>query len=986
MELKRRTLFALLGAGAVAGHLFPELSFADDTETCRRLGPRNGGFEEQVTNGNIPGWTQDYGAGGFRVGTEQVLEGQQALHVQKSSSIVALASEPMPVNPGMYYATAARATWGSGSLELRMLFHDADGAELHRATRAFAPEASEDWYVVALGAEAPEGAATVQIMLWSPTGRAEYWIDDVSVVETHSRIEYFQTAANELGALGMTATGGKAYVVTRNQTPALLGEYEIATRSLTRKWELPESNGAWALTNDGSTVYVCGTLGGRMFKLDIESGELTAFPVFGATNLTAYNIALAEDGNLYTCTFPDCAVWQVNPDTGAATQKWTLGDGEQYARCLAAEGKYLVVGTSPDGSLYRIDIESGEVTDISPPDAPELGWVGAGIHDGVAYATTGNAVFAVEVATGTLQKSWTLEGRQIDALSALSDGSVWGTMRPEGNIYRLAPDGEEFELLGAPTPGQEHRTVQEIDGLVLGQAGNGTIWAWDGTDFDLYDVQDTEMAGPTVVQDMLRLPDGRMVVSASQMRVQELGVGVIADIPIAATPIRIGYHDGRLFTFTYPRTEVIEIDMETWETETRALIGAGQSRPWCAHYDPDLNAFLIGTEGSAGNPGALTVYRLDDDSITNHVDIIEGHAITFTCHHEGRTFIGSGLAPAGESAKIAEVDPATGEVLWSEVAVEGLRTIESMVVKDGVLVGVVRGNRWFAYDLESRTMLRRGWLAGTHSYGNLTLHGDRLILPVHNGLILELSLDGPDCPVLLDGFAEGWRRAPKLFFEGDGDTAIGLADTNLARFDLNPCHLSPDDLDPVDPGATSASVAAVTAVGRTANVWGTVPTGKATVRTQVKLPDGRWATSQTGESDENGWYVIELTYGKRTAGTYTWRVVVDHADGRREVTEEFPQTRVAVPTVATAGSKPTGSTANVWGTVAGTAGLRVWTEIRLADGRWVRSQETTTEARGWYAIELTYGKNTPGTYRWRVRAQHPEAGILTSEEFTFTRT
>lgn len=93
----------------------------------------------------------------------------------------------------------------------------------------------------------------------------------------------------------------------------------------------------------------------------------------------------------------------------------------------------------------------------------------------------------------------------------------------------------------------------------------------------------------------------------------------------------------------------------------------------------------------------------------------------------------------------------------------------------------------------------------------------------------------------------------------------------------------------------------------------------------------------------------------------------------------------AKPTAKTAGWAYTGATANVWGAVPGSSGAEVWTEVRLSDGRWSRSQTRQTKSGGQYAIPLTYNTTTPGTQRWRVSARSSNGTIVHSDAFTFTR-
>lgn len=69
-----------------------------------------------------------------------------------------------------------------------------------------------------------------------------------------------------------------------------------------------------------------------------------------------------------------------------------------------------------------------------------------------------------------------------------------------------------------------------------------------------------------------------------------------------------------------------------------------------------------------------------------------------------------------------------------------------------------------------------------------------------------------------------------------------------------------------------AKTAGIKPVNQVTNTWGTV-SGYAggQVRTQVLLSTG-WSTSQVRTTDSNGYFVIPLTYGSSTPGTYTFRV------------------------------------------------------------------------------------------------------------------
>lgn len=108
------------------------------------------------------------------------------------------------------------------------------------------------------------------------------------------------------------------------------------------------------------------------------------------------------------------------------------------------------------------------------------------------------------------------------------------------------------------------------------------------------------------------------------------------------------------------------------------------------------------------------------------------------------------------------------------------------------------------------------------------------------------------------------------------------------------------------PKVTAAS-AGTKQVGLLSNVWGSVSGFRrpATVSTQV-LVKGAWSTSQKA-TQVTGSYVLPLTYGANSVGTYRWRVVA--TDGSRTaISPPFTFTRTAkkTPTPPTPAPPPSG--------------------------------------------------------------------------------
>ena len=175
-------------------------------------------------------------------------------------------------------------------------------------------------------------------------------------------------------------------------------------------------------------------------------------------------------------------------------------------------------------------------------------------------------------------------------------------------------------------------------------------------------------------------------------------------------------------------------------------------------------------------------------------------------------------------------------------------------------------------------------------------------------------------------------------------------------------------------------------IGQGTNTWGTAP-GQANrpVWTEVLL-GSRWSMSQRGTTRSDGSFVLPLTYGINTTGTWKYRVGVQEASGQTIYTNTMSLERLPRPTLSTAGRVAIGAKTNGWGHFPRGARIPVWTEVRLPNGTWSRSQTSTTSSSGFYAIPLTYGAYTPGTYQYRVAGRYPDGQVVRTNTVTFRRT
>ncbi len=183
------------------------------------------------------------------------------------------------------------------------------------------------------------------------------------------------------------------------------------------------------------------------------------------------------------------------------------------------------------------------------------------------------------------------------------------------------------------------------------------------------------------------------------------------------------------------------------------------------------------------------------------------------------------------------------------------------------------------------------------------------------------------------------------------------------------------------------SVTAVTAgrthVGATANIWGNAGLGSRPVNVQVLRGEG-WTTINTGRTTATGGYVVALTFGAMSPGTYTFRTGVTLPTGVVVYSPRATLQRLPISvTATTAGVAGVGIASYVWGTAAGAAGRPISLQA-LVNANWVTVNTGSTASTGAYRLLVNYGAGTPGTYTYRVVA-HSVVGGVASRSVTLTR-
>ena len=225
----------------------------------------------------------------------------------------------------------------------------------------------------------------------------------------------------------------------------------------------------WGVAVDGRTIWVSNATQGGLIRIDAVSGDVIGEVASGATDARDAGLAIS-DGQLWVANLGG-TVGVVDTGTNQPVARASTGDGEPAAVTL--DDHFAWVPThGPGGGLVRLD-RSDPARDPLSVTLPESGFAAAVSAELVWVAGLEGRVFAVDVATGDLERTVDVGGAPRGI--ALADGDVWVSLRDERAIARIDPGTGEViarvDIGGQPWPiaaGPNILWVATLDGQLLG--------------------------------------------------------------------------------------------------------------------------------------------------------------------------------------------------------------------------------------------------------------------------------------------------------------------------------------------------------------------------------------------------------------------------------------------------------------------------------------------------------------------------------------
>ncbi|MGZ0153339.1 hypothetical protein ACXJJ3_40180 [Kribbella sp. WER1] len=619
------------------------------------------------------------------------------------------------------------------------------------------------------------------------TARARGPIDGTTLPTTGPAVT---TAA----VVAMAVLGGHAYLISRGIVPPRLTEVDLTTRRVTRTVELPVGEGGWGITVAAGKVYVGLYPVADVYCFDPADASLTRVGSLAGAGGFVWDLTTSPDGQVFAVSYPNGAVWQIDPATNKPTQLGTPVPGAQYGRYVGAAGNYVYAGIYTPSQLVAYDRTTSTFHDLTPASArgQNFGPFAAApdrLYAGSSQALLTMALDGTDVRTVPLPTGET----GVDALTVAADGTAYLTTRTSGTVWSCGPTDAVLTAVGTPAPADEHRRIVLLDpDTLLGSTGSGVLWWLDVRTgaFELLDLVDAGFTPAPDKPQSIALGDPHLYVGGHWV-VSEHAGDQVRRLRVAGEAKTLTWIRGELYTALYPSTEVVRVNPRTKDVHSFGTIGHEQIRPWQAAYDERSKLLAIASAPGTGKlTGALTLLDVRTGELDVHYGVLPDQSVMSVHVVDGIAYLGGdvvgggGITPTRASAAIAAFDLARRELLWTAEPLAGERSIQSVAVHNGVLYGVLKrtSGSWFTYDLRTRAVSKgTNQLSG---YGQLFV--DRTGVYCETNFGGNLYQLGPGtAKLLVNKLGDGWYTVPQLApVRGTRHSVWGLSDRDLVQLPL----------------------------------------------------------------------------------------------------------------------------------------------------------------------------------------------------------
>jgi len=622
-----------------------------------------------------------------------------------------------------------------------------------------------------------------------PSEHPDYTVRDVgpAILTTNVRT----------GEFGVDAEGNEVVYALSNGEPATFSMVDRHTgeQLFADTLDNYELGGFLTQADDGQVIFTArtGSYAG-LFRFDPAAEEVTELDVDLQGQRVLYKGPIDDDGVIWFGTYPDARVMAYDTNAGELLDYGSVTDDAGYVFSVGVVGDEIWAGTGPVPHLFRLNPETGETTEMFPPDhvmANTSWFIGLeqrGDYVFVRLSPRGSYDMAVYNLAEDRWLDDVIEGTFDTPVTDVIDDKVYFLvddvltgfdMQTETTFSTGFEDTSLWEEM-AETVGSYAITAEDTaDGTVVtGINTDGQVWHYN-VDTQEGDLVNAEVLGSPVGAHAMGVgPDGAVYMSAylssgamsridpqtgeiEHMRGPKQGSAIIAheDLLVVSTYPGAGIHAGHAAdgNWSWSNSEqLVELGRGEPHYQDRIMTMASMEDRIVAGSVPDY--------GQVG--GALTFVDPQTGDFDFHRDVVEGHSIVTLDYQDGVVYGGTSIhggidsTPVGSAGEFFLWDVDGAELISREVVDENAPVINEVTVgPEGTIWGLTSTGVVFTADPEDGQILDRieTGLATSNNWGRTTslYHHNGYVYGNAGNSVFRIHPDTHEVDVIIDGGVRG---------------------------------------------------------------------------------------------------------------------------------------------------------------------------------------------------------------------------------------
>ncbi|WP_432876083.1 PQQ-binding-like beta-propeller repeat protein [Kribbella sp. CA-245084] len=579
--------------------------------------------------------------------------------------------------------------------------------------------------------------------------------------------------------------GDRIWTITSGVSPVQVGAFDPVSKTVDRKFSLPTGAGAWAMTHLGTDLYIGLYTPGDVYRVDTTTGTATKVTQFGSF---IWSIAATPDGKIVAGTYPDGAVHEYDPATGATRSYGAAVAGEQYVRSIAADATTIYAGVGTKAHLIAIDRATGERRDVLPAKYADRTFVATLALDGTKLAAslspTGTMLVFDTADLSNPVEVQTPGGDQYITAITIDGADIYLGTRPSGTLYRYRDNA--LTRLGSPYDGAYFNRIF-VNGSTIRAELTSQVVDFDEATGE-FTGTDLGQAGlppaPEQAMAIAATPTSVLVSGKAGIQVHDLATGASTRtfLPGEAktlTPI------GRdIYLGVYTLARLWQMKPDGADLHELGQIGNEQTRPTDAAYDARSRTWLISTEPDYGKyDGTLVEQHLSTGQREVHRGVVPQQSVRSVTTTDGIAYLGGatrnslGTDPILPEATVVAYDLRRNKTLWETAPLSKAQSYSDLVVYRGRLYATTDDGRLAVLDPRTGKLVNSATLGTTQSRLTIARSG---LYGTDNNRVLKIT-PALTITTVVDGLGAQIYSYPLITTSPNGDALYTIKGRDLVR-------------------------------------------------------------------------------------------------------------------------------------------------------------------------------------------------------------